>query len=205
MIRGALTCILLLASAVYAGAVLDLSPIPHEHVAQGIVYKQLKFKDATRTVVMDLPNRWTYRGSASRLQLTPPDTSFTEALLEVVPVAPQPPVPSTAPAPRSPLDQAAMQALEQQALAAVPPGSQFVTLVSQREGVAFVDKPRVEIVVSYQTLGEKFRRSSSFVEFADFRLVMRVTAKESEFEKISDAFYRAVLSLTWEQSPVGSG
>ena len=202
MNRAAVTLVALFASALAAAGALDLTPTPHDFTAHGIAYRQLKFKDDKRTVVMDLPNRWTFRGNATRLQLTPPDQKFAEGTIEVIrteqpaPPAPQP-QPAPPPAPQ-PFDDAGKQELERQVLAALPPGSQAATVSGRHESVVLGGKPGYEVVVAYQTLGEKFRRSTVFVNFPDMRLVFRVTAKESDFEQVANSFQRSALSLTWE-------
>lgn len=180
-----------------AWAVLELNPMPHEYTAHGIIYRQLKFKDDKQTVAMDLPKGWTYRGSPARLQLVPPpEMRFADGTIEVVPFPP--PAPGAEPPRAQPLDPAAMQAVEQQALASVPPGSQFTKVISKDESITYTDKPTFTVVISYQMLGETFVRSTRIVNFPDFRFLLRVSAQQRDFEQVSDTFYRSALSFTWE-------
>ncbi len=91
-----------------------------------------------------------------------------------------------------------MRALEQQAVAAAPPGSQAITVTGREQMTLFDGKPAFQVALSYKALGESFRRTTTYVNLPESRLTIRVTAKESDFERVADAFHRSVFGLTWE-------
>ena len=179
--------LLLLASAACAAGALQLSATVHEYTSAGIQYRQLKFKDDSRSVTMELPNRWTYRSSPARLQLVPADKNFAEATMEITPLPPG-----------QPLDAAAMQALEQHTLATVPPASQSITVTSRHQMVLFDGKPAFQVALSYKALGESFRRTTTYVNFPESRLTIQVVAREADFEEVANTFHRSAYGLTWE-------
>ncbi len=187
MLRHTITLLSLLASVALAPAALDLTATVHEFSAQGILYQQLKFKDDKRTVTMELPPRWTFRGSPARLQLVPPDKRFAEATIEIAPLPPG-----------QALDEAVMQALEQEVIASVPPASQAITVTRRQPAQLLDGKPAFQIELSYKALGETFRRTTTYVNLPESRLTFRVTATEGDFEKVAGSFHRCALNLTWE-------
>jgi hypothetical protein len=168
-----------------AGAALDLTTTPEEYVNGGIIYKRLVFKDDKRRVEMEFPTGWSVRSaSPARLELVLPGKGFAVAVIQT-----QPP---TGP---GMLDEAALKALAQQALAALPPDSQAATVqqvYSDPEGSG-----GSEVVLSYKNLGYNFRRSVRFVNLPDCRLMAQISAPEAEFQALNATFRRTVQSLSW--------
>jgi hypothetical protein len=174
-----------------AVAALDLTPIGKEYASQGFTYVQLSFKDDTSRIAYNPPLNWTYNGSAERLRLAPANKSFAEATVGTIPGA-------------QPLTSELEHALAQQAMAEVPPGSQAVEFVKQAENTVLIDgHGSFEVVLSYKTLGEAFRRSIVFVKFGDLTLAFRLTARAADFDALRTTFHSSLGSWHLETRPVG--
>lgn len=193
MFRRTIIPSLVIALVLPARAALDLTPTERTFIGQGVPYRQLLFKDDKRTFSMDLPAGWTFRGGATRLQLTPPDKNFADGVIEVMPL----------PAPQL-MDDAAMHRIEQQALAAVPPGSQKILVTERnRNAVVLGGNESFEVVLSYQALGQTFWRSTVVVNFPESLLLFRLTAPKADFGSLNEAFRRSLLS--WQLArPIAS-
>lgn len=189
MLRSALGTLLLIVEvrgALAAG--INLTPVLEEYQNDGFTFRQLAFKDDKRKVTLQLPNGWSYRGGAARLQLMPGgDNKFAEAVIEALPL-------------EAPVqwDAATPQNLERQTLAGVPPGSQDVAVVSLDENpVLLGGNPSFEVVVTYKMLGKTFQRSDVYVNCPHAQLIFRLSAPKSEFDPLNAIFRRAVLSWQW--------
>jgi hypothetical protein len=168
---------------------LDLSATSEEYVSSGILYKRLLFRDNQRTVEMELPSGWNYRGSVARLQLIPPGSGFAEATIKTEPL----PVPSA-------LDEATAASIGNQILNSLPPGSQGATLLqTQKNPGGPGGGASLEVIVSYKALGHTFWKSTLLVNLPDSRLVLQLTAPEAEFPALSLNFRRAIQSWEWKQ------
>lgn len=175
--------------AAQASAGIDFTPTVSRYFNEGAEFANVSFKDEKRTVSLTLPRLWTCHGDASRLQLTPPDQSFAEGIVQAIPT-------KGAVA----FNEANLKALEQQVLGALPPGSQGVTLVSQQENpIILYQNPSYEFVVSYQTLGKTFQRSVIFVNCPEQQLVFRFSAPRSEFDKLNRSFRQTLYSWQWTE------
>jgi hypothetical protein len=171
-----------------ASATLDLTPQAREYTSQGFIYVQLSFKDDDGRVCYNPPLNWTYRGSAARLQLTPPNKSLAQATIEAVPGA-------------QPFTPELQQTLVHAAVAGVPPGSQAVEVVKQEENTVLIDgRGSFEVTLSYKALGETFERSVVFASVADLRLCFRLTARTADFATVKAAFH-ASLGSWHRESP----
>jgi hypothetical protein len=183
--RSALLVVLLAAMTATAGATLDLTSTLEEYVNGGITYRRLVFKDDKRRVEMECPTGWSVRTSSpARLELVPPGKGFAAAVIQT-----QPPAGLGVP------DEAALKALGQQALAALPPDCQAATVdkvFSDPDGSG-----GSEVVLSYKSVGYSFRRSVRFLNLPECRLMVQISAPESEFEALSTTFRRTVQSLNW--------
>ena len=184
-LRHALAALVVVTTAHTGHAALDLTATSEEYAGEGIIYKRLLFKDDERTVQMELPHGWTYRGGgAARLTLIPPGKGFGEAVMEVQPL------PAS-----SAFDDVAVKALEQQALSTVPPASEAIHVVQTNQAPNGPGgRESFEVVVSYKALSYTFLRSTVFVNFPDCRLVLRMTAPEAEFQALNQTFRRTVQS-----------
>src|SRR2546430_230591 len=117
MIRTSTIFLGLMTSVTCLGGI-DFTPLVSEYTNSGATIQQLIFKHDNNRIEYEPPVRWRFRGEPKQLSLTPPQKEFADAVIEAVPLQkPQP------------LDDKTMKALEEQFVANVPPGSQFVTLV----------------------------------------------------------------------------
>jgi hypothetical protein len=179
----------LLGMAAQSRADIDFTPTVSRYSNEGAEYANVSFKDDKRTVTLTLPRLWSCRGDSSRLQLTPPDQSLGEGILQAVPTKGV-----------APFNEANVKALEQQVLNTIPPGSQGVTLVSQQENPVILNGNfSYEFIVSYQTLGKIFQRSVIFVNCPDQQLVFRFSAPKSEFDNLNRSFRQSIYSWQWSQ------
>ena len=177
---------LVFAFALTANAEIDLTPTVHEYMAEGIKYRELIFKDGKRTISMELPNNWTYHYSADHLQLTPPQTKFTEGFIQAVPLAkPQP------------FDEATKKNLVQQVHASAPPNSDALTVEEKENPAPFSGNESFEVVVCYKTMGYTFQSSTIFVNCPETQLIFRFTAPKADFEALNKVFRRTIVSWQW--------
>jgi hypothetical protein len=171
---------------------VDLTPQVEEYVGEGILYHKIVFRQATRSIVMELPNQWTCSGGKDRVRLVPPAAhQYAEGVIAAVPLSkPQP------------LDEALTAAFKQQVLASLPFGSQAVTVVAEVENsLRLGDNPGYELLVSYKLLGRTFRRSAILVHLPETRLTFHFTATDSEFVALAANFRRAVIGADWPEPP----
>lgn len=189
--RTILTLLLATACAT-ARAAIELPPTPHESTCEGFTFKELLFKDGKRQVTYQLPREWTYRPKEGGVQLTPPKTSFAEALIRV----------ASLPAPQR-LDEKSIEAAKQAFLGGLPPGAQLVSVVKEEQNPVLLDnKPSYEVTATYQIMGEIFLRSALFTNLSDTQVSFSLTARKSEFESLHGLFRRSILSWQWsEESP----
>ena len=175
-----------------AGAQLNLTATRVELVREGIIFQQITFKDGERSVAMDLPPGWIARSSAARLQLSPPELPFSEAVIEVRPLdAPQPP-----------WDEPALKALTQQVFANIPPGSFGAKVVAEQHNTVVLagTHPSFEVVVAYQAMGKPFKRSVIIINRPADQLACRFTAPEADFDRVVPIFHGAVRSMSWQNA-----
>jgi len=179
--------LLLIAKASLAAMDLDLTPTMSEYVAEGITFRQLTFKDGKRNVVYEPPRQWTCRGSGNSLQLTPAKTDRADAVIQAVDLK----------APHA-LDNNAIDALREQFLKSLPPGSQGVVLVSEEQNpVSLENGASYAVTVAYQALGETFMRSTVFVNLPETQLSFRLTTRKADFETMQKQFRSSILSWHW--------
>jgi hypothetical protein len=174
-----------------SAAALDLTPTVSEYVAEGITFRQLTFQDEKREAVYEPPRQWNCRGSGGSLQLTPPHADRADAVIQAVEMnAPQK------------WDDKAIQALKEQFLQGLPPGSQAVSVVSEEQNaVSIENNPSYAVTVSYEALGETFIRSAVFVNLPQVQLTFRLTARKIEFGALQQQFRSSILSWHWVDRP----
>lgn len=183
-----LLLVTILALSASANAAIDLTPTVTEYEGEGVLYRKVSFKGGDKPVSLALPFGWTCRGGATRLQLTPPSLAFSEGIVEVGPIKPS-----------QKLDAVAIEAFKHQALTTLPAGGQLATLVSEQELLVFGQAPGYQVVIEFQNLGQKFRRSALVAYMGDTQLTFRFTAPKKAFDPLDKAFYRSVLA--WDYAP----
>lgn len=181
-----------------APAAINLSPVPTEYESQGFHFTRLSFSDNQRRITYVPPLSWSYRGSASQVQLTPQKAVDARAMIEAIPLAtPKPP------------DAETMKLAREQFVAALPLGSQKVTLLSEQENPILLGGtlPSYELTASYQIWGLTFVRSTLFVNLADAQLRFRLTARQADFDGLHQLFQASILSWQWTdaQGKQGAG
>jgi hypothetical protein len=87
MLKKLLIVWLALAAVSSSRAEIDLTPFPVDFNKDGFAFRQLVFNAGAKRVTYDLPLKWTYHASPTRLLLMPPDKLFAEAAIEVAPLA----------------------------------------------------------------------------------------------------------------------
>src|SRR6187551_3780948 len=116
-----LLCILLgLAAVTSVNAQIDFTPTIREYSAGGFTHRQLSFKSEKGTVVLSLPNKWSFSGDKNRLRMSPPEKSFVEVSIQSL----------VTPTPLN-FDEATIATLEQQVLREAPAGAQSVRIATR--------------------------------------------------------------------------
>lgn len=185
------TIALVIVSAAFSTkAGIDLTPAVSEYVAEGAKFQQLTFVHGKQKIEYELPLGWSFESSSTQLRLKPPKKMFAEAVINAAPLSkPQP------------LDQITVEALKQQFIAGLPPGSQFVKIESELQNVGALGYNNgVDVTVSYQVMGEKFLRSALFVNLPDTQLTFRFTARKDDFERLQRDFRMSIGSWHWLES-----
>lgn len=187
---GALVLVMTAFGALAAG--LNLTPVLEEYENDGLKFRQLVFKQENGKVTLQLPTAWNHRADGNRVQLLPHGKSFSEGVIEAVPI-------------ETPVawDTTTWQRLQEQSLATVPAGSQDVSVLRTEENpVLLGGNPSFETVVTYKALGQVFHRSVVYVNGPDFWLIFRFTAPKPDFDALHAEFRRAVMSWRSEGKPV---
>jgi hypothetical protein len=175
------------AVAFAARAALDLTPEVSEYTAEGTKFQQLSFHEDKQRIEYEPPQGWSFDGGAAEIRLKPPKKNFAEATISTSSLnKPQP------------LDENVRAALKEKFLASVPAGSQFVKLEQEIESpIRLNDSPTLEIIVSYQLMGEKFFRSALFANVRDNQMTFRCSARKDDFERVHQEFRSSLLSWHW--------
>jgi hypothetical protein len=166
-----------------AGNPIEFSADVQEFTGEGIVYRRLSFKDDKRTISYLPPQGWTCSLRGNSLRLVPPDKNFAEAQIESLPLEKP-----------KPMDDAAVAALTQEVLDALPHGSQQATVVKQEQNPMLNNNPGFELVVSYKASGEAFERGIIFVNTPANQLIFKFTARKSDFDPLYRAFRSSVFT-----------
>jgi len=190
--------LLLFLTTLTARGDIDLTPSVNEYVAQGIKVQQLTFKEDKRRIEYEPPNGWKVDGGPNQLHMVPPQKNFAEAVVAVAQMTkPQP------------LDENTIKLLEQQFVASLPAGSQFVKIEEEVPNSVLLDgNASFEVTVSYQSMGEKFLRSAFFVNLKDTQLMFRLTARKDDFQALHREFKASMFSWHWideSETPTQAG
>jgi hypothetical protein len=173
-----------------AKAGIDLTPTVSEYTAEGAKFQQLAFVHGKQKIEYELPLGWSFESRPTQLRIKPPKKMLAEAVINATPLIKA-----------QPLDQSAAEALKQQFIASLPPGSQFVTVERELQNVVALGYSNgVDVTVSYQVMGEKFLRSALFVNLPDTQLTFQFTARKDDFERLQRDFRMSVGSWHWLES-----
>ena len=179
---------LLLSVVASAAAGIDLTPTTTERMQAGMKFTELNFKENGRRITYEQPRGWSYSGGGAQIKFTPPNLTLAQSGIDQVPL----------PAPQT-FDEETKKALQQKTLAAAPPDSQNVALVSEALNPAVINKlPTYEVVVSYQAFGQEFMLSVIYLNLPDTQLRFRTLARKQDFEKVHAAFRSSIFSWQWK-------
>jgi hypothetical protein len=180
------TCVL---AAVHltADAAIEFSATQEERALEGVKYKLLFFKDNGKTVSYQPPRGWSVAGGGGGLKMTPPALVQAQGEIAQSPLA----------APQ-PLDGEVMKALQQKALASLPPGSEKVAVVSEgKTPITVSGHETYAVTVSYQAFGQEFLMDMVYLNLPETRVCFRATARKEDFEKVQGAVRGSILSWQW--------
>lgn len=176
----------------HARGALDLTPTTQEYTEDGATYRRVNLKNGEGIVSFSPPDGWTIRGQQARLQLNPPKSEFSEAVVEALPL-------------RGPkvLDEAAITAFKEQVRATLPAGSQAVTTILEAENTIMpAGQASFEVVISYQLWGKTFHRSALLVNTPQDHLIFRFSSLKEDFNALNGTFRRSVATWQWiDKSP----
>jgi hypothetical protein len=169
-----------------AQATLPLTPTLDEVELDGTKLTQLAFRDGETKVTYQPPRSWEYHGSATQLTLRPPAKTQAEAVIVSVPMAE--PIA---------LEGEPLKKLEAQLMAALPGGSQNVTIASEEKSPVIISgKPTVLVFFKYEFGGEAYARSVLLLNRPGEQLRFQLTARQSDFEQLQKAFFGS--QFTWQ-------
>jgi hypothetical protein len=178
--------LLTIALAPCVSMAFDLTPTPSEYLAGGVTIRQVRFTDRERTASIDLPAGWDYRLDGERLRFEVAAKKFATASLQAQSVD----VNSSS--------ESAITAIAQQAIAALPPGSQAAEIVSEAQHSVPLDgHPTIECVVAYKALGEAFRSTTIIADVPGIRLTFRLSARTEDFDDLQGKLRETVFSWQW--------
>src|SRR6202030_3185064 len=161
MFRRSIVALIVFVTLRIIKAEIDLSPSVREYTSEGAKFEQLTFTHGQQRIEYVLPRGWSFDGTRTELRLRPPKKAFAEAVIDAVPLSKS-----------QLLEQNTPKALQQQCLASVPLGSQFVKVEQEMENpIPFDGNHSFEVIVSYQVIGETFLRSTLFVNLPDTQLI----------------------------------
>jgi hypothetical protein len=164
---------------------IDLTPAITELIEDGVTYREVSCKTPEGKVMFTLPPGWTIRGQKDRAQITGPDKSSAEAVIEATPLEKP-----------EPLDEAAIAKFRQQVLATLPPGSTKITTVNEAQNSLMPGgNPSFEILITYDLWGKIFQRSALLVNGPQDRFTFRFTSLKADFAPFNTNFRRSL--MTW--------
>lgn len=191
MISKTLFTCLLAAVHLTASAALEFSTAEQERSLQGVKYKLLFFKDNGKTISYQPPRGWSVAGDGGVLKMTPPNLAQAKGEITQSPL----------PAPQ-PFDAEVMKALQQKALASVPPASEKVVVVSEEKSPIKVNgNETYAVTISYQAYGQEYLMSVLYLNLPDTQVSFRATARKQDFAKVHGTVRLSVLSWQWTDRP----
>lgn len=165
---------------------IEFSADLREFGSAGLAYRCLIFRDDGQTISYQPPADWRCTLVGKHLYLKPHDQNFAAAEIKAIPRSAL-----------QPFDEAVAAALVQQVLTNVPAGSLDRFVVKQEPNpVSINNYPSFEVIVSYEALGDNFKRSVLFLNTPANQIIFKFTAREDIFDALYHAFRNSI--LTWE-------
>jgi hypothetical protein len=178
MVRSLIAALAGVLCVVSVRADLQFTPGFSQYELDGVKFKQLAFSDGDQVITYQSPRGWDYAGSAEQLTLHPPNKSQAEATIRRVPL-PQ----------VGKFDDETLKRLVTEAIAAVPAGSENVTVVSQEKNPLLINrKETFLIVLAYTFSGRGYARSVLFLNRGTEQLRFQLTCRDDDFKELQKAF-----------------
>jgi hypothetical protein len=166
---------------------IDFTPATGERVLEGIKFPELYFHENGRKVSYEQPRGWNYSGDAAHIKFVPPDARQAFGEFSQAPLA----------KPQN-FDEETIKLLEAAVVAALPPDSQEIIVVSAEKNPLMINQHETfEVIVAYQLYSDRFQQSVLFMNLPDTQLTFRFVARKSDFEKLHRAFRGSLCSLQW--------
>ncbi len=176
--------LLLALAVVTARAGIDFTPRAHFTELDGMRITETSFRSGDTLVLYTAPGGWTFQGSGPLLRLMP-KASLSDASIESRPLGDHPS-----------LDDAAVIALKKDLLATLPKEAEKIEWEPVEVNPLYLNKHETRRVeVSYSAFAQRFRITVIVCNFAEEQIRFRLGCRESDFEKLYDAFRRSL--YTW--------
>jgi hypothetical protein len=172
-----------------SNAEIDFKGGTDERILEGIKFEQLVFRDNGRKVTYEQPRGWTYVVDTGRVRFTPPGISQAQAEIDQLPLAKT-----------TVFDEATIKKLQEQLLAALPPGSQNAKVeLEEPSPLKKNENDTYGVTISYRLYGQDFLTSVLYLGLPDTLVRFRATARKADFDKIHRAFRGSVYSWQWRE------
>ncbi|MFN2541874.1 MAG: hypothetical protein ABR514_06880 [Chthoniobacterales bacterium] len=166
---------------------IDFTASMGERTLAGIKFSELHFHENDRKISYEQPRGWSYSGDATHIKFVPPDVRQAVGEFSQAPLS----------KPQN-FDEETMKLLQAAVLAAMPPDSQDVAVVSAEKNPLMINQHETfEVIVTYQLFSERFQQSVLFMNLPDTQLTFRFVSRKSDFEKLHRAFRGSLCSLQW--------
>jgi len=173
----------------FSHAGIDFNGGTSERVLDGIKFPQLVFRENGHRVTYEQPRGWTVRAETGRIQFTPPGATQAQAEIDQSPL----PAPLT-------FDDETIKALQEKALAALPPGSQNGKVETElKSPVMKKDHDTYAVTLSYKLNGQDFMTDVLYLILPDTLVRFRVSARKADFDKLYPPFRASVISWQWTE------
>jgi hypothetical protein len=177
MVSRAVKVAILLYSITSARADLNLAPEAAEYDLDGIKMRHLVFTDGSERVTYSPPLGWEYSRRDNALVLRPHGVRG-EATISRLAVAH-----------RETFDDQTIKRLTEESLLSVPRGAKNVSVVSQQKDPLIIErKETFLLIIKYEFYGEPQLRSVMFLYRKNEQLLFQLTAPQSEFQRLQEAF-----------------
>src|SRR2546421_2763491 len=74
-------------AALSAHGGIDFTPTVSDYTAEAVKFQRLIFRDDKERIEYEVPQGWTFDGSAAALRLKPATKNFAEAVVQAVPLS----------------------------------------------------------------------------------------------------------------------
>ena len=161
-----------------ARADLELMPSISQYELDGAKFKQLAFFDGDQVATYQSPRGWHYSGSLTQLTLHPPDKTEAEATITRIPLSEA-----------GKFDEESTKKLVAGTIAAVPKGSEDVTVISQEKNPLLINRKETFLVVlGYNFSSRAYKRSILFLNRGNEQIRFQLNCRGNDFSDLQKAF-----------------